>query len=227
MSERIDLGLISNSLKRVGRNELTVEELKEFVMEVLKYETHMLAEREKMVSEGGIIESEINIFDFYTNNHQTGVLIRLNEENMYSVSIKNGKPVYAKKLFKRGKDREFLEDEEGNKIPTGRVFMRLKTRRGGMGLFISTPKFEELDKDGYVVLVGKLQTQFKNLTTDKYRSQKQMEQEIKYAEEHDLIPDEYTEYPSFSHNVWQIAKIQQKGKNISMDLPDCNWKKEE
>lgn len=227
MSEKIDLTLISNSLERVGKNELPVEELKEFVMETLKYETYMLAEREKMVVDNEIKESEINDFNFYTNDHQTGVLIQLTEKHMYSVSIKDGKPVYARTLFKKGKDGRFLLDEEGNKIPTGRVFMRLKSRRGGMGLFISTPKFEELDKNGYVVLVGKLQTQYKNLTTDKYRTKNQMETEVLYAEEHDLIPDDYSEFPSFSHNVWQIGKIKQKGKSIMLDLPDCNWKMEE
>ena len=226
-SEKIDLSLISSSLKRVGKNELPVEELKDFVMETLKYESMMLSEREAMVTEGELKESEINNFDFYTNEHQTGVLIQLTEEHMYSVSIKDGKPVYARTLFKKDKDGEFLEDEDGNKIPTGRVFMRLKSRRGGMGLFISTPKFEELDKEGYVVLVGKLQTQYKNLTTNKYRTESQMNVEISYAEEHGLILDDYSEFPSFSHNVWQIGKIKQKGKTISLDLPDCNWKQEE
>jgi hypothetical protein len=226
MSEKIDLGLISNSLKRVGRNELTVEELKEFVMETLKYESHMLKTREQMLSDKEIIESKINEFDFYTDDHRTGVLIQLKEEHMYSVSIKDGKPVFAKALFKK-KDGNFVVDDDGNKVPTGRVFMRLKTRRGGMALFISTPKFDAMDQDGYVVLIGKLQEQYKNLTTDKYLSKVNMEKEITYSEEHDLVPDNYTEAPSFSLNLWQIAKISQKGKSISLDLPDCNWKKED
>ena len=223
----INLNLMRESIKRAGNKTLTEEELKVFILETIQHESKNLRERIKKAEEGEIKEGEINDFPFYTDGVRVGVLIEMSDENVLPATSKldeDGEPTLFMPLYKKNKDGEYIYDDNGNAISTGRILMRIKTRNGNMGLFVGETKFEEFVEDKFFVLIGTLKTQYKNLNTNKYVSESQMLKQIDYAKENGLLPDEYSAFKTYSLNVFQIGEVIQSGKNIKVKMPKCNWK---
>jgi hypothetical protein len=207
-----DLAIITESFDRVGKRWLNEEELKKFATNTLEHEALNLKERTKLYQEKEIDEKDINVFDFYSDGYRTGVFIYLSDDNTLTAGYDtNNQPVKAKQLYKKEKG-ELLYDDDGNAIPTGRILMRFKSRRGGMGVFISNSLFEEIEKDKYYVFVGSLQTQYKNLDTNKY---------VKNRTEDGNYSD-----PSFTLNIWQLASIVKKGQSIAIVMPKANFEQQ-
>lgn len=213
MAEEIDLSLLSESFKRVGKRLLEKDELKQFVLNTLQHEIANLKERTVQFNNKQIKEIEINEFEFFNDGYRYGIIIHMIDDNIYNASRKkDGTPVQVKRLYKYGKDGKHLI-VNGKKVPTKRLLMRIKSRRGSMGLFIGQNKVNYIDKDKHYVLIGGLQTQWKNKETGNYEDKKKGQ--------------EYEDRPNLTLNVWQIANFEKKGKGITLDIPDLNWEKEE
>jgi hypothetical protein len=218
----ISLNLMRESIKRAGNRLLTEEELREFILATVNYESEKIKERMALYEAGDIKENEINEFEFYTDGKRHGIFIETVDENILPASKnevdEDGDPLLFMILYKK--------DKYGNKTdePTGRILMRIKSRLGSMGIFIGQSKFEELIEDKFFVLVGNIKKQFMNNTTQKWESESQRQKNLKYAEDNNLIPDDYSLFPSYSLNVVQLGEVLQSGKNLKVRMPKCNWK---
>jgi len=209
-----DLAILTESFARVGKRYLNTEELSKFIMDTLQHEALNLKERTKLYEKEEIIENEINTFDFFNDGYRYGVFIHLTDDNTLTAGYDDdNEPVKAKELFKKDRDGEFMYDDDGDKISTKRALMRFKSRMGSMGIFISLSMFKELEKDHYYVFVGSLQTQWKDLDSNKYVKEK--EDGIKYSD------------PTFTLNIWQFGEIVKKGQKLAISMPEVNFKREE
>ncbi len=210
----INLDLLNESLERVGKRELTKEDLQKFVIETLKHEINTLNERKKAYENGEIEEIEINDFPFYTDGYRSGILIKITDENIIPFRNEDGDEIQVLVLYKKDKDGQYQRDKNGNLIATDRCLMRLKTRKGFMSVFIGRSKVEELSEGEFYVLVGGLSEQWKVANSEEYHRRKQ-----------DGV--EYLERPYYTLNVWQIAHITKSGNKVKINLPEVNWKTEE
>lgn len=225
MSEEIDLSLLSESFERVGKRKLDKKDLKEFALNTIHFEISNLKERIKMYKDDEIKEFEINEFPFYSDGYRYGIVIQMIDDNIYPASYKKGKdgkytynekgnriPIHIKRMYKKGKDGNYLS-VNGKKVPTKRLLMRIKSRRGACALFIGESKGKYIEKEHHYVLIGGLSTQYKNKDTGLFEAKKE-------------DSNEYEDRPSYTLNVWQIVGIEKKGKKLSLDLPDINWEDE-
>jgi hypothetical protein len=211
------LAILNKSLDLVGKRDLPAEQLEEFIKNTLQHEVKEITIRKKMFEDEEFEnEIEINNFPFYTDGYRVGVFIELSGDNIFIFRDKEGNEIQVMQLFKKDKDGEFIFDKNGEKITTGRCLMRLKARRGFMSIFIGLNKVEAMDEENYYVLVGGLTTQWKVANSeDEYHKKKE-------------TGVEYTDFPSFTLNVWQIGKITKtKSGKLKIILPECNWKEEE
>lgn len=210
MSKEISLDLLSESLERVGKREMAKENLEEFVKSVLQHETEMLKKRTKMYSEGEIAENEINTYPFFNDGYHFGVFIHLKDENIYSLGKDdNGEDLAIKQLPKK-KNNEVVRDEDGNIVYTDRCYMRLKTRIGGMSVFLGINKAESLEDDKHFVLVGGMSESYAVANSTEFHKQK--EDGVEYSRTY------------YTLNCWQIAKVEKKGKGINIKTDyECNW----
>lgn len=211
------LEILNKSLDLVGKRELSETQLEEFIKKTLKYEVKEFTNRRAMF-ENKEIENEIDInnFPFYTDGYRVGVFIELSEDNIFTLRDDEGNDIQVRKLYKKDKDGEYVRDKDGELVATERCLMRIKARRGFMGVFIGLGKVEAMDEDHYYVLVGGLTTQWKVANT-----------EVEFHKKKEAGV-EYTDFPSFTLNVWQIGEIRKtKGGKLKILLPECNWKQED
>jgi len=213
------LSLLTQSLDLVGKRELPPKQLKEFALKTLKHEAKELTNRREMFDNKELEnEVDINNFPFYTDGYRVGIFIELNEENIFLFRDKDGNEIQVMQLYKKDKDKQYVRDDNSELIPTGRCLMRIKARRGFMGFFIGLSKVEALDEEQFYVLVGGLSTQYKIANSDE-------DQKNYHRKKEEGV--EYTDFPSFTLNVWQIAEVKNKGGKIKIITPECNWKEEE
>jgi hypothetical protein len=216
----INLDLLNESLDRVGKRELPEKELRDFIVEVLKHETHNLKERKQMFVEKKIVENDINNFEYFNDGYRCGVFIKMTEDAIMTFKSKDEKgninETDIKVLFKKDKQAQYMRDDKGDFIPTDRCVMRLKCRLGFTGIFLGREKAEQLEKDESYVLVGGMSLQWKvaNATEDIYHKKKEAN-------------TEYGDKPSYTLNLWQLGHIVLKNKKLIIELPACNWKPEE
>lgn len=211
------LQILNRSLDLVGKRELPEEQLKEFIKDCLQYEVKELEKRREMFNNKELEnEIDINNFPFYTDGYRVGIFIELNEDNIFTFRDKDGNEIQVMQLYKKDKNKQLLRDKDGNLISTGRCLMRIKARRNFMGVFLGLSKAEAMDTDHYYVLVGGLSTQYKVANSeDDYHKKK--EEGV-----------EYTDFPSFTINVWQLGEVvTTKSGKLKILLPECNWKTEE
>lgn len=210
----ISLDLLNDSLSRVGKKELEAEELKAFALDTLRHETKNLKERAAMCESDEIKENDINKFDFFTDKYHYGVFIQLSDDALYSVGKdKDGNDTQVKQLPKKVKGIE-ERDADGEIILTDRCYMRLKTRVGGMSVFLGLDKVGYLDTEKAYVLIGGMTSSHKVANSDEFHKEKK--KGIEYSNTY------------YTFNLWQITQITKKGKAINVNTNfDCNWKKEE
>jgi len=216
MSEDM-ITLLNQSLDLVGKRDLPKEQLEEFILKTLEHETKEITIRKEMFKNEELEnELDINNFPFFTDGYRTGIFIVLKEDNIYKFRDKNGDEIQVMQLYKKDKDKQYVRDNDGELVSTGRCLMRIKARRGFMGVFIGLSKVQAIDEDNFYVLVGGLSTQYKvDNADDEYHKKKQE-------------GVEYTDFPSYTINVWQVGEVKRtKGGKIKIVLPDCNWKEEE
>jgi hypothetical protein len=217
MSEDM-LAILNQSLELVGKRELGAEELKKFVQETLRHDVKEITLRTAMFNNKELEnEREVNNFPFYGDGYRSGIFIQLKDDNIFTLRDDDGNDIQVKQLFKKDKNGDYVLDNNGEMTPTGRCYMRLKARTGFMSVFIGLSKAEALDENKYYVLVGGISTQWKVANTDEDTYHKKKETGL-----------EYTDFPSYTLNVWQIGEIKKvKGGKVKILLPDCNWKQEE
>jgi hypothetical protein len=217
MSEDM-LKILNDSLEMVGKRELDVEPLREFVLNVLQHDVKEIIIRGEMFRNKELEnEAQINNFPFFTDGYRTGVFIQLKEENIFTLKDDGGNDIQVKQLYKKNKNGDYVLGNDGELTPTGRCYMRLKSRCGFMSVFIGLSKAEALDEGKFYVLVGGLSTQYKVANTDEQTYHKKKEEGV-----------EYTDFPSHTLNVWQIGEVvRTKSGKIKILLPECNWKQEE
>jgi hypothetical protein len=214
MSKQISLDLLNESLGRVGKRTLPKDELREFVMETLQHETAKLTERQELFDNGEIKENEINNFPFHTDGYHYGIYLHLTEDAIADMRGEDGETIQVRQ-FPKKKNGEIVYDEEGNEVMSERCLMRLKTRKGYMSCFLGLSKAEFLDTDNHYVLVGGLTKKWLVANSDSSNSDNY------HAEKKEDV--NYTDRPSLTFNLWQIAQIKKKGKGISIILPELNW----
>ena len=215
------LSLLTQSLDLVGKRELAPKQLEEFVSKVLKHEVKEVVIRREMFNNNELEnEVDINNFPFYTDGYRTGIFIELNDDNIFLFRDKDGNEIQVMQLYQKDKDKQFIRDiNTGELVPTGRCLMRIKARRGFMGFFIGLSKVEAIDEKHYYVFVGNLTTQYKVANSDEDPSNYHRKKEEGVL---------YTDFPSFTLNVWQIGEINRtKSGKVKIKLPECNWKEEE
>ncbi len=212
------LAILNQNLDLVGNRELATKPLEDFILQVLNHEVKEAVNRREMFNNKELEnEADINNFPFYTDGYRVGVFIKLSEENIFLFRDKEGNEIQVMQLYKKDKDKQFIRDEDGELVPTGRCLMRLKGRRGFMGIFIGLSKVKSMDENLFFVLVGGLTTQWKVANTEEEIYHKKKEKEL-----------EYTDFPSFTLNVWQLGEVKKtKSGKIKILLPECNWKEEE
>ena len=213
------LTLLTQSLDLVGKRELAPKQLEEFISKVLKHEVKEVVIRREMFNNNELEnEVDINNFPFYTDGYRTGIFIELNDDNIFIFRDKDENEIQVMQLYKKDKDKQYIRDNAGELVPTGRCLMRIKARRGFMGFFIGLSKVEALDEKHYYVLVGGLTTQYKVANSD------EDPQNYHRKKEEGVL---YTDFPSFTLNVWQIGEINRtKGGKVKIKLPECNWKED-
>ena len=221
MSEDM-LKILNASLDLVGKRELDADGLREFVENTLRHDVKEITLRTEMFKNKELEnEIEINHFPFHSDGYRTGVFIQLKEENIFTLKDDDGNDIQVKQLYKKDQQGDYALDNNGEMISTGRCFMRIKARTGFMSLFIGLSKADAIDMEKFYVLVGGLTTQWTvanpidNDNANKYHKKK--------------VKDvEYTDYPSYTLNVWQIGEVKRtKGGKMKILLPDCNWKQDE
>lgn len=222
--EKISLNLLNESLDRVGKRQMEAGDLKKFVIETLKHETKMLQERKKEYDNEEISENEINNFEFYNDGYHTGIYIKLKDENIYSLGKdKDGEDIQVIQMVKKDpKTKEAILDENGDEILTNRCRMKIKSRLGGVGIFLGKNKLESLESgdNKHYVLVGGM------TITNIVANPKSQNREDMYHK----VKEEGIKYSgrTFTFNLWQIAEIFKKGKNLAYKVDfDCNWKEDD
>ena len=211
MSEE-DLQILNQNLDLVGNRELPKEQLEEFIRQTLRHDVKESTLRRKMFDDKELEhEMDINNFPFYTDGYRTGIFIKLVPDNIWIQRDDEGNEIQVRQLYKK-KDGEYIYDDEGEMIPTDRCLMRIKGRRGFMGVFIGLKKVNAINEGNFYVFVGDLTTQYKVANSENdYHKKKE-----------DGV--EYTDIPSFTVNVWQIGELKKtKGGKLKVILPDCNW----
>jgi len=217
MSEENALDILNRNLDLVGNIELPKKQLEEFIDQTLKHDVRETMIRREMFNNKELEhEMEINNFPFYTDGYRTGIFVNLIPDNIWIQRDEDGNDIQVRQLYKKTKDGEYVYDEDGNKVATERCLMRIKGRRGFMGTFIGLNKVEAINEGGFYVFVGGLTTQYKVANSDDEYHKKKEE------------GVEYTDFPSFTINVWQLGEVKKtKGGKLRILLPDCNWKKKE
>ena len=212
------LQILNNNLELVGKRELPKDKLEEFINQTLRHDVNESKIRREMFNNKELEnEVDINNFPFYTDGYRTGIFIKLIQDNIFTMRDDEGNEIQVRQLYKKDRStKEYIYDAEGELIPTGRCLMRIKGRRGFMGVFIGLSKAEAINEGSFYVFVGGLTTQYKVANSDdEYHKKKE-----------DGV--EYTDFPSFTINVWQIGEIKKtKGGKLRILLPDCNWDKKE
>lgn len=219
MSEDNSLQILNNNLDLVGNRELPREQLEEFIRQTLRHDVKESTIRREMFNNKELEnEMDINNFPFFTDGYHTGVFIKLVPDNIWTQRDDEGNEIQVRQLYKK-KDNEYVLDDNGEKIATERCLMRIKGRRGFMGIFIGLSKVNAVNEGNFYVFVGDLTTQYKvaNSDNDPKNYHKKKEEGV-----------EYTDFPSFTMNVWQIGELKKtKGGKLKVLLPDCNWEKKE
>ena len=213
MSEDM-LQILNNNLDLVGNRELPKEQLEEFIRQTLQHDVKESTIRREMFNNKELDnEIDINNFPFFTDGYRTGVFVKLVPDNIWVQRDDDGNEIQVRQLYKK-KDDEYVLDDNGEKIATDRCLMRIKGRRGFMGIFIGLSKVEAINEESFCVFVGGLTTQYKVANTENDYHKKKEE------------GVEYTDFPSFTLNVWQIGELKKtKGGKLRVLLPDCNWEK--
>lgn len=216
--KNINLGLIKSQAKG-KKTDLDRDDLEKFILDTLTYESINAEARQKLYDEGEIKEKNINDFDFYTEDGLTGIIVHLIKNNMLFVSYNDGDPLFILEMYKKNKKtKDFITDEDGEKILTNQVLLKIQSRKGPVSLFISRSKaLEIIEVDGRVfVLTGRIQAKYFNLDTKKYVTEQK--EDVNYGD-----------YESYTLNVQQIGEVQMKanGDIKGIFLPEVNWKKEE
>jgi len=211
------LSILNQSLDLVGKRELAEDQLQEFITKTLKHEVKEFTSRRDMFNKKELEnEAQINDFEFYSDGYRVGVFIELKEDNIIPFKDENGDDIQVMQLFKK-KDKEFVLDEDGKKIPTGRCIMKIKTRKGYMSIFIGLRKVEAIDQEHFYVLVGGMSTKWKVANSEEYEKHTKKKEGV-----------EYTDYPEYTLNAWQFGEIAKtKGGKLKIMTPDVNWKQEE
>jgi len=221
MSEDM-LAILNQSLELVGKRELGADELRKFILDTLRHDVKEITIRTQMFKNKELDnEREINNFGFYEDGYRSGIFIQLKDENIFTLKDDDGNDIQVKQLYKKDGNGDYVFDNNGEMIPTGRCYMRIKARTGFMSVFIGLSKADALDTDKYYVLVGGLSTQYSvanpisDENHDKYHKKK-------------VAGIEYTDFPSYTLNMWQLGEIKKlKGGKVKILLPDCNWKEDE
>jgi len=190
--DNIDLSKFDETIAKAGVVELKEDDLMEFAANTLMYEMNLEDKEE-------LDDDMKRKLEFYNNGKQYGLYIKLNEDNLMVL--------------------ETEDDDEGNKIKIRaklvkgegdqRIRLVIRTRRSWVGCFLGIRYFTLLnelsDSSESFIWVGGLQTQYKNL-----RSQE-------YEKDSELDPDErYSDFPTFTFNLWQIVHITKKGKSLDL-----------
>lgn len=215
------LKILNDSMDLVGNRELDEADLRKFISNTLQHDVKEITIRREMFKNKELDnEAQINNFPFFTDSYRSGVFIQFKEDNIFTLKDDDDNDIQVKQLFKK-KDKEYVLDDNGEKISTGRCYMRLKARTGFMSVFIGLSKTEVIDMGKFYVLVGGMSTQYSvsnpisDNDSDKYHKKKQADVE-------------YSDYISYTLNVWQIGEVMRtKGGKLKILLPECNWKEEE
>ncbi len=203
--QNLDLEMFDEALERVGKREMSEDGLMAFVKELLTHETTNLKERVEMFDKEEIEEKEINQFDFYSDGYHFGILAHFNNDNLLTLEREkqdNGDSIEVKAKY---------VDQDGK-----RVRLVLRSRKGLVTIFTSTVWFMKLNElmetSEHFVLVGGLQTKFKNSRTQEWEKVKQEN-------------EEYYEMENYTFNLWQLVHLIKKGKTIdlvSIEKPEEN-----
>lgn len=194
--ENIDIKVIEDAFERIGKTELPESELLEFAKNTLINETKLLGERTKMFEAGEINEDEIGRFDFYGDGYRYGILTKINDDSL--LTLEREKQDDGSYIDIKAK----LVDDAGK-----RVRIVLRTRKGLVTVFLGASYFNILpslsEKSENFIFIGGLTTKYKNMRTQKYDKVKDED-------------EEYSDFESYTHNLWQVVHIIRKGKSIEL-----------
>lgn len=210
-----DLKLMKEAIDRSGKRYFDEDELKQFAEETIIHEIETLKERREMYKNEEISKTAINNFDFFNDGYHYGIFMEVKDDNVLPATYDDeDEPVYAMQLYKK-KDGELVLNENGEPIAKEQLLTAWKTRKGRLGMFIGTEKYNLLvEGEGETwIFVGGITTQYKNLTTGNY----------------DKVKNETDKYggESYTMNCWQIVKIKTKGKKIVYETPKINFPDED
>lgn len=196
--ENIDWDKIDQALERVGRRELSDEDLTKFAIETLEYEAEKIEERTEMFENEEIEEKDINNFDFYSDGYRFGIHAVVNNENLLTLDREKTESGLLEEVKVK-----FVDEEQT------RVRFVLITRRGYVTVFTTVAWFDAmndlLEKSQRFVFSGGLTVQYKNKRTQKF------EKDMREGEE-------YYDLLNFTFNLWQMVQIYRKGKIMNLRI---------